>query len=245
MFLPSCSGTVLLEELEMPPANIPAVLLATALLTAFWAAPGLLAAASAAGEPVRAVGSEGGDLLLALAAKLTQARALLEAGYARAPALVVVLLAFLLLPAAALVAHLVRSTARRRAQRAAARVAQLRAATTDLASDAVATTSAPFWQCQAWLSIESGGLETLPLAGQMIRIGRHRDNDICLPDASVHRYHAVIEHSLEEAFVIIDLSGKDGNGVRINAERQVRAQLADGDVIELGRTRLKFESAPV
>jgi pSer/pThr/pTyr-binding forkhead associated (FHA) protein len=55
----------------------------------------------------------------------------------------------------------------------------------------------------------------------------------------------VIEHSSEEAFVIVDLSGKDGNGVRINGERQARAQLADGDVIELGRTRLRFESAPV
>ena len=60
---------------------------------------------------------------------------------------------------------------------------------------------------------------------------------------AVHRYHAVIERTPDEAFVITDLSGKDGNGVRVNGERQSRAQLADGDVIELGRTRLKFESA--
>ena len=221
----------------MPPANISAVLLAIA----FSAAPSLATAAFAAGEVAPAIG----DLLLALAAKLAQARALLEAGYARAPALVVVLLAFLVLPAAALVAHVVRSAARRRGHRDAARMAQLRADTSDLESDAAATTSVPLWQRQAWLSVEGNGAGTLPLAGQMIRIGRHRDNDICLPDASVHRYHAVIEHSPEEAFVIIDLSGKDGNGVRINGERQARAQLADGDVIELGRTRLKFESAPV
>ena len=38
--------------------------------------------------------------------------------------------------------------------------------------------------------------------------------------------------------------GKDGNGVRINGARLPRARLADGDVIELGRTRLKFESTP-
>ena len=86
--------------------------------------------------------------------------------------------------------------------------------------------------------------ERWPLAGQLIRIGRHQDNDIRLPDTSVHRYHAVIERTPDEAFVITDLSGKDGNGVRVNGERLSRAQLADGDVIELGRTRLKFESAP-
>ena len=84
---------------------------------------------------------------------------------------------------------------------------------------------------------------TLPLDRRLVCIGRHQDNDIRLPDTAVHRYHAVIERTPDEAFVITDLSGKDGNGVRINGERQSRAQLADGDVIELGRTRLKFESA--
>jgi pSer/pThr/pTyr-binding forkhead associated (FHA) protein len=84
----------------------------------------------------------------------------------------------------------------------------------------------------------------MPLAGQVIRIGRHADNDIRLADASVHRYHAVIQRTAEEAFVITDVSGKDGNGVRVNGERLERAHLSDGDVIELGRARLKFESAP-
>jgi hypothetical protein len=233
MFLPSCSGTVLLQELGMPPASISAVLSAIALSTA----SGLAAAVEAL--------SGVGDVLRMLMEQLAQLRALLEAGYARAPTLVVVLLAFLVLPAAALVAHLVRSAAHRREQRAATRAAQLRAETSAMTSDAAAATGAPLWQRQAWLSLEGRGGETLPLAGQMIRIGRHRDNDICLPDATVHRYHAVIEHSPEEAFVIIDLSGKDGNGVRVNGERQARVQLADGDVIELGRTRMKFESAPV
>jgi len=85
----------------------------------------------------------------------------------------------------------------------------------------------------------------MPLAGQVIRIGRHEDNDIRLTDSSVHRHHAVIERTPEEAFVIIDISGKDGNGVRINGTRTAQAQLADGDVIELGRARMKFETAPL
>ena len=104
--------------------------------------------------------------------------------------------------------------------------------------------TAPLWSHQAWLTLQDGAAGTLALAGQMIRIGRHRDNDIRLPDTSVHRYHAVIEHTPDEEFVITDLSGKDGNGVRINGARLPRARLADGDVIELGRTRLKFESTP-
>lgn len=85
----------------------------------------------------------------------------------------------------------------------------------------------------------------MPLSGQVIRIGRHQDNDIRLADTSVHRYHAVIQRTPEEAFVITDVSGKAGNGVRVNGQRLEHAMLSDGDVIELGRARLKFESAPV
>ena len=85
----------------------------------------------------------------------------------------------------------------------------------------------------------------MPLAGQTIRIGRHEDNDIRLADSSVHRYHAVIQRTAEEGFVITDVSGKEGNGVRINGARTAQAQLVDGDVIELGRAKLKFENAPV
>src|SRR5256885_1815168 len=54
MFLPSCSGTVLLKELEMAPALIPAALLAIAL----WVAPCLAVAASAEGEPARTAVAE-------------------------------------------------------------------------------------------------------------------------------------------------------------------------------------------
>ena len=85
----------------------------------------------------------------------------------------------------------------------------------------------------------------MPLAGQTIRIGRHEDNDIRLTDSSVHRYHAVIERTPEEVFVITDISGKDGNGVRVNGARTAQTRLTDGDVIELGRAKLKFENAPV
>jgi hypothetical protein len=244
----------LLEELEMQPATIPAVLLAIALSVLCWAAPGPVAAATVADEPARAFAAAetGGELLLILGTwsdrifeAAIQVGALIGAGYERAPALVLVLSALLLLPAAALVSFGVQAVARRKMKRAAGRAAQLRAGAAAVASEEPTGGTAPLWSHQAWLTLQDGAAGTLALAGQTIRIGRHQDNDIRLPDTSVHRYHAVIEQTPEEAFVITDLSGTDGNGVRVNGERLARAQLADGDIIELGRTRLKFESVPV
>jgi hypothetical protein len=175
-----------------------------------------------------------------------QGLALVEAGYRKAPALILVLSALLVLPVVALVSLTVQRTARRKASDAALRAAQRRAeAGGDWTKEELSGTTIPAWQSQAWLTIEGGRVGTVPLAGQTIRIGRHEDNDICLADSSVHRYHAVIQRTPEEAFVITDVSGKEGNGVRINGERAAQAQLVDGDVIELGRAKLKFENAPV
>lgn len=256
MFLPSCSGRLLLKELEMPPAQIPAALLAIAL----WAAPCLTAAVCAAGEPVHAAAAAerqavapdqarpnaGGDedWRRSFTATLARARALLEGGYERAPILVIALCGFVVLPAVAMVSFLVQGVAGRRARRAAIRAAQLRAGNAEPTTEMTTGADMPLWTHGAWLTVEGGRAGALPLDSLMIRLGRHQDNDVRLPDTTVHRYHAVIERTQEEAFVITDLSGKEGNGVRINGERQSRAQLADGDVIELGRARLKFESAP-
>jgi hypothetical protein len=254
MFPPSCSGRDLLKELEMQPATIPAVLLVVALLVTCWAATGPLAAASAADESARATTAteRNQSPLLTLrtwsdrvAETTTQAAALLVAGYQRAPVLVIVLSALLVLPAAALLSFGLQAAARRRMKRAARRAAQLRAGAAEVSREETASDAAPLWSHQAWLTLQDGAAGTLALAGQTIRIGRHQDNDIRLPDTSVHRYHAVIEQTPDEEFVITDLSGTDGNGLRVNGERLARAQLADGDIIELGRTRMKFESVPV
>jgi hypothetical protein len=172
-----------------------------------------------------------------------QALALLDGAYQRAPALVLVLSALLVLPAVALISLGAQARMRRRHRRAAERAAQRRAQNGALLKETPA--AAPAWASQAWLTIEGRSSDTMPLAGQVVRIGRHEDNDIRLADRSVHRHHAVIERTADEAFVITDVSGKDGNGVRVNGERTPHARLADGDVIELGRARLRFETAPV
>jgi FHA domain len=172
---------------------------------------------------------------------LAQGLALIQAGYQRAPILVLVLPALLILPVVAVISYIVRAAKRRRARNTALRAAQRRALV-DWAGESITGTGAA--ASQAWITIEGKANGTMPLAGQVIRIGRHADNDIRLADSSVHRYHAVIQRTAEEAFVITDVSGKKGNGVRVNGQRLERTHLSDGDVIELGRAKLKFESAP-
>ena len=263
MFLPSCSGRQFLRiESDMQAANISAVLLAIAL----WAAPSFAFTGSAAEGAERAattgqrqeaalayVGAQAGGervpmperALEFLTSSLARGRALIEAGYQRAPVFVIILSALLLLPVVALASFFLQRAARRRSQRAAMNAMARKAESTQWPGEMPVGRSIPVRQHEAWLVVGEGGSETLPLAGQVTRIGRHPDNDIRLPDASVHRYHAVIERTSDEEFVITDLSGKEGNGVRINGQRLERAHLVDGDVIELGRTRLKFESVPI
>lgn len=172
-----------------------------------------------------------------------QGLALIAGAYQRAPVLLLVLSALLVLPLIALISYAAHARKRRRSRQTALRVAQRKAQVGALIKETPA--GAPVWLSQAWLTIEGRDGGTMPLAGQVIRIGRHEDNDIRLGDRSVHRHHAVIERTPDEAFVITDVSGKDGNGVRVNGARTARARLVDGDVIELGRAKLRFENAPV
>lgn len=95
----------------------------------------------------------------------------------------------------------------------------------------------------ARIEIEGAGAIELPSSGGLLQIGRQRDNDICIEDETVSRYHAVIEHSRDGGFMITDVSSQDGGGVRINGERMLRAFLSDGDTVELGRTRMRVASA--
>jgi hypothetical protein len=184
-------------------------------------------------------------LITTLATTLAKARALLAAGYERAPALLAALCAFIVLPVVALISWLVQRVLSSRTSQGAIRAAQWRARDAQSAVEMPDTEDLPLWSCGAWLTVQGPGPGTLALDSRLTRIGRDQDNDVRLPDTTVERYHAVIERTAEAAFVIVDVSGKDGDGVRINGERQLQARLFDGDVIELGRTRLKFESASV
>jgi pSer/pThr/pTyr-binding forkhead associated (FHA) protein len=83
-------------------------------------------------------------------------------------------------------------------------------------------------------------------AGQCIdltdhmRIGRHIDNDICLPNSSISRYHARIFRD-GPRFVLEDLCSYNGTelcGIRIPPN--TLCELATGNVITIGPNRLRF-----
>jgi hypothetical protein len=173
--------------------------------------------------------------LAAASALIEQPLALIQEAYLRAPTLVMALTALLVLPAVALISAATRAVRGYRGRRAAV----LSAGADSVPGDMPDGAALPV-RSQAWLTVDGAG--TVALAGQTARIGRHRDNDIRLADRSVHRRHAVIERTPDEAFLIVDVSGRNGGGVRVNGRRTERVQLSDGDVIELGRARLKFET---
>ena len=150
-------------------------------------------------------------------------------GYAKAPAVMAGLAAALAVPLLAALGALARL---------AGGGPNMRAAT---AADRGETAA---WPHSALIRIE-GGKGPHPLTREMLRIGRQDDNDLCLADTTVHRYHAVIHRTPEADFVITDLSGPDGNGVRVNGERIAQLQLLDGDAITIGAVRLTFESQPL
>jgi hypothetical protein len=171
----------------------------------------------------------------AVSALIGQSFSLIQGAYLHAPTLVLALTALLILPAVALISVATRAVRGYRSRRAARRSAHADSVPGDMPDAA----GLPV-RSQAWLTVD--GVGTVALAGQVARIGRHRDNDIRLADRSVHRRHAVIERTPDEVFVIVDVSGRNGGGVRVNGQRTGRVQLSDGDVIELGRARLKFET---
>jgi hypothetical protein len=92
-----------------------------------------------------------------------------------------------------------------------------------------------------WLDMLDGNASRYPLQTTNVRIGRHRDNDICLLNDSISRRHAVLHFDAEKrTFVITDLGG--GNGVVVNKVKQQSHDLNDGDLVELGEVRLRFRA---
>lgn len=95
----------------------------------------------------------------------------------------------------------------------------------------------------ARIEIDGASAIELPQERSLVQIGRHDDNDICLSDEAVERYHAVIEHNPIAGFTITDVSDPAGEGIKVNGQRRVRAVLVDGDTVELGRSKLRFAAA--
>jgi FHA domain/zinc-ribbon domain len=104
----------------------------------------------------------------------------------------------------------------------------------ELAGDAVEGFEGPA------LVVRSGGGRTgesfLP-AGERTRIGRSPDCDIFLDDVTVSRNHAVLVES-DGRFHVEDEGSL--NGTFVNRHRIDRAQLENGDELQIGKYRLIF-----
>jgi hypothetical protein len=90
------------------------------------------------------------------------------------------------------------------------------------------------------LVIRSGGGRTgeaFALERSQTTIGRSPDCDIFLDDVTVSRRHAVLGRG-DEAFTIEDLGSL--NGTFLNRSRIERANLENGDEVQIGKYRLIF-----
>jgi len=77
-----------------------------------------------------------------------------------------------------------------------------------------------------------------------VMIGRSRDADVCLPDASVSRRHASLVKR-EEQWFVTDLGGRHGttiNGVRVEPNQPAVA--AEGDFIRIGPYTFRLSFGP-
>lgn len=69
-------------------------------------------------------------------------------------------------------------------------------------------------------------------------IGREKSCDVVIPDPSVSRRHAEILHN-ESGWLIRDTGST--NGLSVNGVATAQARVYNGDVINLGRTKLEFQ----
>ena len=79
------------------------------------------------------------------------------------------------------------------------------------------------------------------MAREIITIGRMSDCAVALNDTNVSRRHAVGRPSAR-GYVVADLGSTNGtkvNGTRVQGEQV----LADGDIVSVGSTHLRFEAS--
>jgi pSer/pThr/pTyr-binding forkhead associated (FHA) protein len=78
---------------------------------------------------------------------------------------------------------------------------------------------------------------TIPLEGEAMRIGRGLAANLRLDETSVSRSHAILVPRADGARILDDRSS---NGTFVNGRRVQQAELANGDVIRVGRVLLRY-----
>lgn len=80
--------------------------------------------------------------------------------------------------------------------------------------------------------------KTIPLTELEYLVGRHRDNNIMVPDLGVSGFHARIYRG-PDGYIVEDL--KSRNGTFVNGARVFHSSLDDGDRLHVGQTDLLYE----
>ena len=90
-------------------------------------------------------------------------------------------------------------------------------------------------------TVTVSGLEhDVALRGDQVVVGRLADCQIQLPDANVSRRHAAFIR-MDDGWAIEDFDST--NGTKLNDKPVDRARLHDGDIVEIGVTRLVFHDS--
>jgi FHA domain len=194
---------------------------------------GALVAAQFYSLPANALGAA--DILGTVQTSAHWLQNLLARGYSVAPALMLGLLLLALMPLLALLSKVIM----RDRLAAVARPHDSDAANAGPAHFEGESSGLP---AHAFLEVIGPSQTRFAMLHDMMRIGREDDNDIRIPSNAVHGYHAAIHREAMDDWHITDLSGTDGDGIRINGQRCSDARLSDGDVIELGPGRLRFRA---
>ena len=94
-------------------------------------------------------------------------------------------------------------------------------------------------QPRAALSVVQGAQagQEFSIEAPLVTIGRAEDNDIVVADENVSRHHCELRFRSPD-FEVVDLGST--NGVMLNGEPVPTGTVEDDDILELGRTLLKF-----
>ena len=87
------------------------------------------------------------------------------------------------------------------------------------------------------LSMDGLTLKEIPLSKERTTIGRKPHNDIQIDNLAISGEHAVIVTILNDSF-LEDLGST--NGTFVNGQQVKKHFLQNGDVVELGKYRLKY-----
>lgn len=90
----------------------------------------------------------------------------------------------------------------------------------------------------AYLIADDANETRYPITRTIWRIGRSKNNELSLNDTSLSRRHAEIHRNNNGTFDIVDMNSM--NGVYINNEKIGKAELHEGDVVEIGDVFLRF-----